>query len=150
MAAVYKGQWDAEGCRRFLAESVYPMRLACVADDGFPRVVSLWYSLVGEQLLCVSHRSSQLIALLEGNERVGFEVAPNEPPYRGVRGQGTVRLASDADGEVLTHMLQRYLGRSDSKLGRWLLSRADGEMVIRIEPTRMFSWDYSERMDDLS
>ena len=111
-------------------------------------MVSVWYGYDGQSLRCVSHRSSQLVGLLQRCERVGFELAPNEPPYHGVRGQGIVQLGSDADGEVLGEMLQRYLGGTESKLGKWLLSRSEDEVLITIEPLRMFSWDYRERMED--
>jgi hypothetical protein len=43
-------------------------------------------------------------------------------------------------------MLQRYLGGTDSKLGSWLLSRVEDEILITIEPLRLFTWDYRERM----
>lgn len=148
MAVTLKGPWDKGQIDSFLQHSTFPLRLACVGDDGFPRVVSVWYGYDGQQLRCVSHRSSQLVGLLEKCEKVGFELAPNEPPYHGVRGQGIARLDSDADGAVLGEMLQRYLGGTDSKLGNWLLSRAEDEVLITIEPLRLFSWDYRERMGD--
>ena len=45
-------------------------------------------------------------------------------------------------------MLHRYLGGADSRLAQWLLSRRDDEILISIEPRRLFSWDYRERMQD--
>ena len=146
MAVTLKGPWDRTHIDTFLQETTFPLRLACVGDDGFPRVVSVWYGYDGECLHCVSHRSSQLVGLLERCDRVGFELAPNEPPYHGVRGQGIASLDSDADGVVLREMLNRYLGGTDSKLGNWLLSRAEDEVLITIKPLRLFSWDYRERM----
>jgi nitroimidazol reductase NimA-like FMN-containing flavoprotein (pyridoxamine 5'-phosphate oxidase superfamily) len=146
MVAMLKGPWDQAQVDSFLRNSTFPLRLACVAEDGFPRVVSVWYGYDGQHLRCVSHRSSQLVNLLERCDRVGFELAPNEPPYHGVRGQGIARLDADADGVVLRQMLQRYLGGTTSKLASWLLSRAEDEMLITIEPLRLFSWDYRERM----
>jgi hypothetical protein len=146
MSITLKGPWDKARIDTFLRESTFPLRLACVGDDGFPRVVSVWYGYDGECLRCVSHRSSQLVSLLQRCDRVGFELAPNEPPYHGVRGQGIATLDSDADGAVLGQMLQRYLGGADSKLGNWLLSRAEDEVLITIAPVRLFSWDYRERM----
>ncbi|MCB1703911.1 MAG: hypothetical protein KDI17_03560 [Halioglobus sp.] len=147
MAMTLKGPWSKEQVDTFLADTRFPLRLACVAQDGFPRVVSVWYGFDGRYLRCVSHRSSQLVSLLQRCDRVGFELAPNEPPYHGVRGQGIARLDPDEDGEVLAQMLQRYLGGTDSKLGQWLLSRAEDEVLITIEPLRLFSWDYRERME---
>ncbi len=146
MAATLKGPWDHAQVDAFLYNTTFPLRLACVGEDGFPRVVSVWFGYDGQHLRCVSHRSSQLVGLLERCERVGFELAPNEPPYHGVRGQGIARLDSDADGTVLRQMLERYLGGTTSKLARWLLSRAEDEVLITIEPLRLFSWDYRERM----
>ena len=147
MTVTLKGPWNTEQVDSFLKSSCFPLRLACVAEDGFPRVVSVWYGYDGQYLRCVSHRSSQLVNLLQRSDRVGFELAPNEPPYHGVRGQGIARLDADADGEVLGELLQRYLGGTESKLGKWLLSRAEDEVLITIEPLRLFSWDYRERME---
>jgi len=146
MALTLKGPWDKAQIDAFLYDSTFPLRLACVADDKFPRVVSVWYGYDGEYLRCVSHRSSQLVSWLQRCDRVGFELAPNEPPYYGVRGQGIATLDSDADGVVLAEMLQRYLGGAESTLGKWLLSRAEEEILITIKPVRLFSWDYRERM----
>jgi nitroimidazol reductase NimA-like FMN-containing flavoprotein (pyridoxamine 5'-phosphate oxidase superfamily) len=148
MAVTLKGPWNKDQVDSFLKNSQFPLRLACVGEDGFPRVVSVWYGFDGQSLRCVSHRSSQLVNLLQRSERVGFELAPNEPPYHGVRGQGIARLGADADGEVLGQLLQRYLGGTESKLGQWLLSRSEDEVLITIEPLRLFSWDYRERMGE--
>jgi nitroimidazol reductase NimA-like FMN-containing flavoprotein (pyridoxamine 5'-phosphate oxidase superfamily) len=127
----------------------FPVRLACVGSDGFPRVVSLWYQYQDGRLYCVTHRDSQLARLLAAETRVGFEVAPNSPPYRGVRGQGRATLAPLGEHNTLNELLQRYLGGVDSPLANWLLSRSEEELLITIEPLRLFSWDYSERMAGL-
>ena len=148
MATVCKGPWTPNQIEAFLQQAVYPMRLACVATDGYPRVVSRWFRYEQDMLYCVSHRESSLVALLRRNERVGFEIAPNEPPYHGVRGQGTATLQALGDDDTLRVLLQRFLGGVDSKLARWLLSRSDEEMLISIQPQRWFSWDYRERMED--
>ena len=77
--------------------------------------------------------------MLQGNARVGFEIATNDPPYLGVRGQGTVELAPLGDDATLQLLLQRYLGGVDSGLGSWLLSRRDHEVLISIAPHRFYS-----------
>ncbi len=142
------GPWDHATAGAYLAESSFPLRLACVGRDGFPRVVSLWYQYQEGNFLCVTHRDSKLTTLLRHNHKVGFEVSPNEPPYHGVRGQGLVSLHAEGGEAVLRDNLQSYLGGTDSSLARWLLSRAEEELLVRIEITRMFSWDYRERMAD--
>ena len=74
------GPWDLHQIGAYLTDNTFPLRLSCVGEDGFPRVVSVWFHFDGERFQCVSHESSQLVRLLRGDERVGFEVAPNEPP----------------------------------------------------------------------
>ena len=75
-----------------------------------------------------------------------FEVAPNEPPYFGVRGQAMAALEPLGDHKTLQQLLERYLGGGDSDLGQWLLQRSDEELLISLTPVRFFSWDYRERM----
>ena len=106
------GPWNLEEIGEYLEGCTFPLRLSCVGEDGFPRVVSVWFSYDAGALRCVSHQSSQLVRLLERDNRVGFEVAPNEPPYCGVRGQGTVELARDSDGAMLTRLLAPARWRS--------------------------------------
>jgi hypothetical protein len=47
---------------------------------------------------------------------------------------------------VLGELLDRYVGGRDSALARRLLAHADDEVAIRVAPTRLASWDYTERM----
>ena len=143
-----KGPWDHGDASAFLEDVRFPLRLACVGADGFPRVVSLWYRYDSGNFYCVTHRDAKLTALLKANRKVGFEVSPNEPPYHGVRGQGLVSLHEEGGADTLRAHLQRYLGGTESGLARWLLSRAEDELLVRVEVTRMFSWDYRERMQD--
>ena len=149
MHATLKGPWLETQVEQYLQENAIPLRLACNAADGFPRIVSVWFRYRQRRFYCVSHRDSQLVALLRDDEKVGFEVAPNEPPYCGVRGQGIAVLSNDGAGTELEQLLQRYLGSTESSLGSWLLTRRHEEVLISIEPRRIFSWDYRQRMSDV-
>ncbi len=149
MHATIEGPWTLAEAETFLKSAALPMRLACVAADGYPRVVSLWYRFEAERLYAVTHQDSSLARLLRRNGRVGFEVAPNEPPYHGIRGQADVTLEPLGNQSTLRELLDRYLGGFDSGVAQWLLSRSDEEVLITIEPTRLYSWDYRERMADV-
>ena len=52
------------------------------------------------------------------------------------------------DDSLLRDLLLRYLGSLDSPFAQWLLSRAEEEIIITITPSRLFSWDYRERMSN--
>lgn len=150
MTPTLKGPWSLPEIEQFLCEVNFPLRLACTSRDGYPRVVSVWYAYRNGSLLCVSHRKSALIRLLEQDPRVGFEVSPNDPPYHGVRGQGKASLTPLGDHDVLETLLDRYLGQQESRVGNWLLARKDEEILITVRPERLFSWDYRQRMADVS
>ncbi len=145
-----KGPWSREQVDSYLGSTRVPLRLACVGQDGFPRVVSVWFKYADGCLLCASHKDSQLVNLLRRSQKVGFEVAPNEPPYYGVRGQGTAEISEDGGAEMLQQLIDRFLGDSNESLAEWLTSRAEDEVLIRIELQRVFTWDYRERMESRS
>ena len=148
MTVEIKGPWSAQRITQYLENATHPMRLASVGADGYPRVVSLWYRYEAGNLLCVTHKSAKLLSLLRKDNRVGFEVAPNEPPYMGVRGQGHCSIEPLGEKSTLEELLSRYLGGFDSSLANWLLSRSDEEVLITIAPIKLFAWDYSQRMAD--
>ncbi len=140
------GPWARREIDSYLGSARVPLRLGCVGRDGYPRVVSVWFRYADGVLLCASHRDSQLVGLLRRSPKVGFEVAPNEPPYFGVRGQGVAEISGEGGAETLKQLIDRYLGDSNEKLAQWLNSRGEEEALIRIEVQRVFSWDYRKRM----
>jgi hypothetical protein len=140
------GPWCRQQVDDFLSQSRIPVQLVCLSADGFPRKSSLWFHYRGGRLHCVSHRSARLVALLQRQPGVGFEVASSEPPYRGVAGQGTASLQALGQDPMLKRLLLRYLGELDSALATWLLSRSDEEVLITVELQRLSSWDCQERM----
>ncbi|MEM9729901.1 MAG: pyridoxamine 5'-phosphate oxidase family protein [Myxococcota bacterium] len=144
----YRGPWSPAEVRGFLTSTTIPLRLAANTPSGFPVVLSLWFVAEGDQLLGAVHESSRIAKRLEADPRCAFEVAPDDPPYRGVRGRARATLEPDGAGVLLERLLERYLGSTDSNLGRFLLSRASEERVVRVSPLGFSSWDYTERMDD--
>ncbi len=139
--------WSEAEIRSFLTASTIPLRIA-TSTDSYPTLCSVWYMFDenNDDLLCVSHENSQLVSDLMANAQCAFEIAPNEPPYRGVRGKAVVTLSKDHARETLSTVIPRYLGDTDSRLAKWLIGRSDEEYVLRLTPVQLTSWDYSERM----
>ena len=142
------GPWSATQARDFLEGARVPMRLAANTPSGFPVVISLWFMPEGDDLLAAVHRNARIAKRLRADPRCAFEVAPNEPPYCGVRGSATASLQRIGAPELLERLIERYLGSTESRLARFLLGRADEELVVRLKPHRLDSWDYSDRMSD--
>ena len=138
--------WDAARIERFLVQSTIPARIACNAGQGFPLLNSLWFEYRDESLWFATHESSAVLGFLQCDPRCAFEIAVNEPPYCGVRGQAHAEISRDGAGQLLERLIERYLGDSNPDLASWLLGRSEQEFLIRLRPTWLTAWDYSPRM----
>ncbi|HTY80502.1 MAG TPA: hypothetical protein VMI34_21925, partial [Candidatus Bathyarchaeia archaeon] len=145
-ALVVTGPYSLAEAERYLRETVVPLRLACTTSAGWPLVLSLWYLYRDGSLWCATSPRALILRHIEHDGRCGFEVAPNEPPYRGVRGQARATVLRGGGSALLEELIQRYLGTTASPLARQLLSRAAEEVAIRLTPIRLSSWDYRRRM----
>jgi nitroimidazol reductase NimA-like FMN-containing flavoprotein (pyridoxamine 5'-phosphate oxidase superfamily) len=139
------GPWTAARARTFLDEARIPVRLASSGARG-PMVQSMWFVRDGGALWCATHQDALVVTRLRRDPRCGVEVAGDTPPYRGVRGAATARVPPTDSGRVLALLVERYLGGTSSSLARWLLSRADEEVALRLTPLTLVSWDYTARM----
>lgn len=145
MTTALRGPWDAATVARFLDETVIPVRLATAGRSG-PLVQSLWFAHDDGALWCATQADALVVRRLERDPRCGFEVARDEPPYRGVRGTAEASVVPEAGEAVLRRLLARYLGGTTSGLARWLLARSESEVALRVVPRTLTSWDYSARM----
>jgi len=140
------GPWSIGEIEAYLKDASIPIRLSAISPSGWPVVVSLWYDFDAEMLWCASQRNARIIKLLDANPRCGFEIASEQPPYFGVRGQGLAEVDDSAGSDVLRRLADRYLGADNTPFRRWLLARDDKEVAIAIRPVRLMSWDYQDRM----
>jgi hypothetical protein len=145
-----KGPWSREEADRFLAETRVPVRLAVNGPSGHPVLASLWFIPLEGRLWCATQRDARIHRLLEADPRCAFEVSVEAPPYRGLRGSATAELHPERGEEILRRLIDRQLGGADSDLARDLLSRSDQEVALAIEALTLVSWDFTERMREVS
>ena len=134
---------------QFLSDIRIPIRLACKTETGWPMVVSLWFLHEDGLLYCATQKSAKLINYLQHDERCGFEIAEDRPPYCGIRGQAKAKIDSSLGIKILEKLLMRYLGGTDSALAQKLIANSDTEVAIILDPVQIFTWDFSERMVDI-
>lgn len=142
-----RGAWDLQKSEKYLFNTVYPLRLATIGDGGFPLVVSVWFFYDEGLIWCAVQNDSSVALNIKDNQNIGFEVGPNETPYKGVRGQGKAKLLPERGEEKLKKLVKRYLDENNKDLADWLLSRTKTETAICIEPKWFYSWDFTDRMD---
>jgi nitroimidazol reductase NimA-like FMN-containing flavoprotein (pyridoxamine 5'-phosphate oxidase superfamily) len=146
--------WDTEATKAFLEETQVPIRLGILNDTQEPLVVPLWFYFDGSRFWCACQETSHIIGLISRQEDhkqnksvpCSFDISTNEPPYRGVRGQGKLTLHRNMGEQTLHRLTARYLQNTNSGFAKWLFARADSEIAIEISPTRLTSWDFSVRM----
>jgi nitroimidazol reductase NimA-like FMN-containing flavoprotein (pyridoxamine 5'-phosphate oxidase superfamily) len=146
--AILRGPFAPSEIDAYLDDAAIPMRVAAVGPTGWPLVVSLWFIRHGNEILAATRPTSTLVDFLTAEPRCGFEIAGDEPPYRGVRGRAEVIVDENAGGPVLESLLVKYLGGTSSPLASKLLTRAADEVCLRLRPASLISWDYSSRMSD--
>ena len=143
-----KSAWHQQELQDFLVSCKIPIRIS-VLDDEYPLICSVWFEYLDEKLVIVSHEDSKLAKTLLRQRKCGFEIATNDPPYKGVRGKADVVAEAEGSGDTLRRVIQRYLGGTNQKLASWLLSRVEHEVKFTLHPTWVTSWDYGERMEQI-
>lgn len=139
--------WDRVQIDSFLIDTVIPVRLGTLTSDGRPLVSSLWFLYEDQALWCATQASSSVASLLQQTPECGFEVAPEQMPYRGVRGQGRAELLPEQGLPLLLKLVDRYLGTRDTEFAQWLIKLAQkDEVAVRIELEWLTAWDFSDRM----
>ena len=132
----------------YLEQTRVPIRLAVQTKTGWPVVLSLWYIYHQGHIYCATQETARLTGWLRQDDRCAFELAGDQPPYCGLRGQARAVIEPENGERILRLLLQRYLGSVDQPLARSLLQRANHEVAIRLDPINHFTWNYQERMKD--
>jgi hypothetical protein len=139
------GPWDYAKTSTFLSQIEIPIRVASSGSRG-PIVQSLWFDFDEDALWCATQASSILVKRLTANNEIGFEVSGDIAPYSGVRGTGVASIHPELAGEVLKRLIKKYQGEDETDFSRWLLSRLDKEVAIKITALTLVSWDFTGRM----
>ncbi len=146
MRVATSSAWPEDGIEQFLTTFDAPLRLAATRADDFPILCSLWFRYETGHLFCATQHDAQIARALAEDGRCAFELAPNDPPYHGVRGRGHAELRTQGGEAELERLIDRYLGDRSSRLAGWLLSRAAHEVVLAIQIDWVTAWDYRARM----
>ena len=139
---------DSKEIDRFISDSKIPIRIAFMKDVGVPAVISLWYVCKYGKIYCATQKKAKIVSYLQKNPICGFEIAADKPPYKGIRGEGTVQILNETGAYVLDLLVDKYLGEKESTLSKFLRDNSKTEVAIEITPQKIFNYDYSKRMED--
>jgi nitroimidazol reductase NimA-like FMN-containing flavoprotein (pyridoxamine 5'-phosphate oxidase superfamily) len=132
--------------RKDLINLNVPLRLACLTSSGWPMIVSLWFTFLNNRFYCATQENAKIITYLKKDRRCAFDISTENPPYRGIRGQGKIKIHKDRSTEILEIVIQKYLQDKYNNLREYLLKNKENEVAIEIIPIKTFYWDYTDRM----
>jgi nitroimidazol reductase NimA-like FMN-containing flavoprotein (pyridoxamine 5'-phosphate oxidase superfamily) len=132
--------------RKDLINLKVPLRLACLTSSGWPMIVPLWFTFLNNRLYCATQENAKIISYLKKDPRCAFDISTENPPYKGMRGQGKIKINKDCSTEVLEIVIQKYLRNKYKNLTEYLLKKKENEVAIEIIPIKTFYWDYTNRM----
>jgi len=133
---------------KFISDTKIPIRVAFIKPNGTPSVISLWFEQINGKIYCATQKSAKIVSYLQKNPICGFEIATDKPPYKGIRGDGNVKILNDKGMNILGILMDKYLGEKESTLSKYLKTNSDTEVAIEITPQKIDSYDYSKRMKD--
>ena len=79
----------------FLDEPGHLLRLATTDEDGYPRLVPIWFIRQGDEILFTPRGPSVFLANIRRDPRVALSIDEDPLPYRKVTVQGTARIVHD-------------------------------------------------------
>ena len=137
---------DSQEIDKLIPDPKIPIRIAFMKSTNLPAVISLWYVCRDGKIYCATQKTAKIVSYLQKNPVCGFEIAADKPPYKGVRGEGTVQILNETGVYVLDLLMEKYLKGKESTLSKLLRNNSKTEVAIEITPQKIFHYDYSKRM----
>jgi PPOX class probable F420-dependent enzyme len=125
--------WD------FLTAGSRTAVFASIRADGRPHAVPTWYAVDGRELVFTTWHETIKAANLRRDPRATMVVQDPAPPYDYVSIEGEAELIDDLDEcrRIATRLGAKYMGEDRAKaFGE--RNGVEGELVVRIRPTRIF------------
>lgn len=122
------------------------LRLAYVDQQGYPRVMPLWFVRLGEQFIVGTEASSVKWRHLRRRSKVGWVIdgGTQAEGYLGVSFWGTAEPVTDRrlHRRAFRALGMKYFGSTDHPTFLELYAQPES-ILIRLAPRRFFTWDYT-------
>ena len=135
----------------FLTESILNIHLGTIDDKGHPNVHPAWYyyNPTNGKLYSETSKYAKKTNNLRKNKNVYFCIDKPNPPYKGVRGKGSVDIYEDISFNlpIAEKILIKYLGTLEHPMSKSLINaQKEGQsVVLEITPQYFSTWDYGRQ-----
>ncbi|MGH3304663.1 MAG: pyridoxamine 5'-phosphate oxidase family protein [Streptosporangiaceae bacterium] len=137
-----------------LLASCRKVQLATISPDGYPHLVTMYYTLVGDRIAFWTYRTSQKALNLARDPRISCLVETGDAYFdlRGALIQGVVETVTDPDAVYQIGLGVGAVvggGRADAgapvpdeAIGAYVANAARKRYAYLVEPRRVISWDH--------
>ncbi|MGA7369375.1 MAG: pyridoxamine 5'-phosphate oxidase family protein [Nitrososphaeraceae archaeon] len=135
----------------FLTTGKLNVHLGTVDEKGHPNVHPTWYyyDTGNNRIYVETSKEAKKTHNIRKNENVYFCIDDPNPPYKGVRGKGSVKIHEDINFNVpiAEKMMVKYLGNVEHPMARALLNMQKGgqSVILEIFPKYYSTWDDSKQ-----
>ena len=81
--------------------------LAALSTNGWPIVISLWYTYKDKRIYCATQHNSKIVRYISKSPKCGFEIAGDGFPYSGARGYGKAKLNNHLGKDILLLLVKK-------------------------------------------
>ena len=135
------------------------VQLATISPDGYPHLVTMYYTLVDGKIAFWTYRTSQKALNLARDPRISCLVETGQAYFdlRGVQIQGTVETIIDPDviyriglavgnvvGNASAGASAVGTGAAGDAVNEYVASAARKRYAYIVEPARVISWDHTK------
>jgi general stress protein 26 len=144
-------QLTEEEIKNLLGNSKLNLNNGTIDNKGDPNIHPTWYyfDATNNKFYIETYKGSKKIENLKIKNIVYYCVDDPNPPYKGVRGKGKVKIHADINQNIpiAEKIMVKYLGSLSHPMATPLMgSVKDGNSVIlEITPSYYSTWDYSEK-----
>ena len=135
----------------FLTTGKLNIHLGTIDEKGHPNVHPAWYyyDTVNNRIYVETSKQAKKTYNLRKNENVYFCIDDPNPPYKGVRGKGSVKVHEDVNLNIpiAKQIMIRYLGDLQHPMAQALLDmqRKGQSVILEITPKYYSTWDYTKQ-----
>jgi general stress protein 26 len=135
----------------FLRDSKLNIHISTVDKKGEPNIHPTWYyfDTTNNKIYIETSKQSKKTENLNAKNIIYYCVDDPNPPYKGVKGKGKVKIHEDINHNILIaeKIMVRYLGSLAHPMATSLMTSVkNGDSVIlEISPNYYSTWDYSRK-----
>lgn len=142
----FGSEMTEEQLREFLSRKLN-LQLGTVDEHDHPNIHPVWFLSNANKLYIETAKNSKKLQNLRKNNIAYFCIDDENPPYKGVRGKGYVKIHDDQNFivPVAEKIIIKYTGGTDNEITTMLLGAVkEGKSVIlEIQPKYYSTWDHS-------